>query len=98
MIGNASVASSTTEAPTMPVDAASSRPMITTVIASPPRSRPKTLTKFVIRFSAMPERSSIRPMNEVGQAAAPILHRVPDAPPRARRRQSMPIAPKSASG
>ncbi len=71
MIGIDITASRTTDAPTMPVDAASSTPMITTVSANPPRSRPKTRTKLVISTSATPERSSIWPMKmNMGKATS----------------------------
>ncbi len=71
MIGIDITASSTTEAPTIPVEAARRTPMITTVSASPPRSRPKTRTKLVISVSATPERSSICPMKmNIGRATS----------------------------
>lgn len=45
--------------------------MMTTVSASPPRSRPKTRTKLLIRRSATPERSSIWPMKmNIGRATS----------------------------
>ena len=62
MIGIPSSESSTTDAPMMPVEAASRMPMSVTVTASPPRTRPKTREKFTIRSLAIPDRSSIRPM------------------------------------
>ncbi len=62
MIGMLSTASSTTDAPTMPVEAASRMPMATTVSPRPPRMPPNTLTKLRIMVSATPDLSSIRPM------------------------------------
>ncbi len=62
MIGRLSRVSSTTEAPMMPVEAASSTPISVTVTARPPRTRPNNWVKFSIICSATPERSSIRPM------------------------------------
>ncbi len=55
-------ANNTTEAPTMPVEAASKMPMTMTVRPKPPLMPPNTFTKFRIMVSATPERSSIRPM------------------------------------
>ncbi len=46
----------------MPVDAASNMPMMVTVTANPPRTRPNNWVNLAIICSAMPERSSIRPM------------------------------------
>jgi hypothetical protein len=62
MMGMDKTASSTTDAPTMPVEAASMMPMNTTVIPSPPRMPPNTLTKLRIMVSATPDLSSIWPM------------------------------------
>ena len=62
MMGMLSMASSTTDAPTMPVLAASRMPITTTVRPSPPRMPPKTLTKLRIMVSATPDLSSISPM------------------------------------
>jgi hypothetical protein len=62
MTGIDSTASSTTDAPTIPVEAASSTPITITVSPRPPFRPPKTFTKFRIMTSATPERSSIRPM------------------------------------
>jgi hypothetical protein len=62
MMGMLSIASSTTEAPTMPVEAASKMPITTTVRPSPPLMPPNTLTKLRIMLSATPDLSSIRPM------------------------------------
>ena len=45
MIGRPSKASSTTDAPMIPVDAASSTPITATVTARPPRTRPKSRAK-----------------------------------------------------
>ena len=71
MTGRPSRASSTTEAPMMPVDAASSTPIRVTVTARPPRMRPNNWTKFSISRSAMPDRSSISPMKmNMGRATS----------------------------
>jgi hypothetical protein len=69
MIGIDSIARRTTEAPTMPVEAASRMPISTTASARPPRNRPKSCTKLTISFSVTPERSSISPMKmNIGRA------------------------------
>ena len=47
----------------MPVLAASNTPMSVTVTASPPRMPPNSREKLTMSSLAMPERSSIRPMN-----------------------------------
>ena len=52
----------TTDAPMMPVDAARMMPMAVTVTARPPRTFPNRLCMERIRFSAIPDRSSINPM------------------------------------
>ena len=62
MAGRLSRPRSTTEAPMIPVEAARMMPMVVTVTASPPRTLPKRFCMECIIFSAMPERSSIRPM------------------------------------
>lgn len=53
---------STTEAPMMPVEAARITPMMVTVIASPPCTLPNRFCMVFIMPSAMPDRSSIRPI------------------------------------
>ena len=69
MAGRLKSPSSTTEAPMMPVDAARMMPMVVTVTARPPRTLPKRFCMECIIFSAMPERSSIRPMKiNIGRA------------------------------
>ncbi len=63
MAGNDITASSTTDAPIMPVDAANITPIKTTVMAKPPRTRPNNSWNDFIKFSAAPDLSNIFPMN-----------------------------------
>ena len=53
---------STTDAPIIPVAAASRMPMRVTLMASPPLTLPNRSCMANIIFSAIPERSSISPM------------------------------------
>ena len=62
MAGRPSNPKSTTDAPMMPVEAASSTPMMVTVMARPPRTGPKRRANPVSRLRAIPERSSRMPM------------------------------------
>ena len=62
MAGMDSNPSSTTDAPMMPVEAANTMPITVTATASPPRTGPNRACMRDIMFSAIPERSSIRPM------------------------------------
>ena len=73
-----SMPSNATEAPTMPVEAASSMPTSTTVTAYPPRNGPSTRTRLCISRSAMPERSSMMPMKmNSGRATISSLATMP---------------------
>ena len=62
MMGRERTPRSTTDAPMMPVEAARMMPITATEIARPPRTLPNIFCMASIIFSAMPERSSIRPM------------------------------------
>ena len=58
----------------MPVEAASRMPIMTTATPNPPRKRPNNWMKLSIRRSAIPERSSIRPMKmNMGSATSTQL-------------------------
>ncbi len=60
----------TAVAPTMPVEAASSAPTITTEYPKPPRRRPNRRPMRSSRFSAMRDCSSITPMKmNIGSAS-----------------------------
>ena len=79
MIGREMVASSTTEAPTMPVEAASRMPISTTAMASPPLTRPRVSANDRISFSASPDWSSISPMKtNIGKATSTAFSIVPN--------------------
>jgi hypothetical protein len=59
-------------APTIPVDAASSAPTITTEYPRPPRSDPNSSPMVVSSASAIFERSSITPMNTKSGTATSV--------------------------
>ena len=63
MAGNAIMPISTTDAPMMPVDAAITTPMIATAKAYPPDMPRNTDASDRSSRSAIPDRSSISPMN-----------------------------------
>ena len=68
-----------TEADTTPVVAASMAPTNTTAIARPPRSVPKSWPMVSSRSSAMPERSSTRPISvKNGTASSVSLEMMPN--------------------
>ena len=81
MTGRPSKASSTTEAPMMPVVAASSTPISVMVTAMPPPTRPNSRAKLVINRFAMPDRVQHQAHeHEHGQGDHhPVLHDIPDA-------------------
>ena len=71
MAGMDSKPSKTTEAPTMPVEAAKRIPINVTVIPKPPRTRPKSSCIANIMRCATPDLSSIKPIKiNIGKATS----------------------------